>query len=547
MSQSEPTAPAPIPGLRLAALAVGSTFVWFDFFLFVPFGALIGGQFLPGDNAGADYLFALFAVAAGLVMRPVGALVFGRMGDARGRAPAVLTAMLVMGAASVLVGLLPTRAQIGLAAPALLILLRLIQGFALGGAPMATALYVAETAPERRRGLYTGVIQAGATVGLALALGLAAALRDGLTGPALESWGWRMPFIASALLLALWAWLNHRLPESPAYVAETGRRPLKEAFGAIANLKLVLLVILGLAAGQAVVWQAAHLYALTFLENVLQTAPNVAEGLLLPALVIAAPFFLIFGCLSDKVGRKWVIMAGCALAAAGLLPLFQALSDHVQPGLHEAKTRAPIVLVADARDCSLLFDPVGRARYRTSCDVAREFLTRAGLPFKQEAAYKDQMAGVQVGQSATGYIDSFRGEALSNRAYDEASQDFARRLGAALSQEGYPAQADPQWINGGLVTVILALLLILVAMVTAPLAAMLAELFPARVRSTSATVAWQIGQAWVGGLMAPAAFALVSLAGILSRGLLYPVFFAALAVIVGGINLADRRKIPITD
>jgi len=528
--------------LATLAAAAGALFVWYDFFLFVALGGLVGARFLP--EGGGGFGFALAAVAAGLIMRPVGALLFGRIADKRGRRRALLASLLVMGLSTLVLGLLPTRAQIGMAAPVLLIGLRLVQGLALGGAPSAGLVYVAEIAPPKQRGLYTGLIQAAGTAGLALAIGAAIAAHTALGDKAFEGWGWRIPFLVSALLLALWAWLRLRLPESPFREVET-TKPLAESLASGASLKRLFLALFGVAIGPAVVAQGGQLYALSFLQDVLHVDPAAAQSLILPALAAGAPFFVLFGWLSDRIGRKWLVMAGCGLFAIAVIPLFSMLIGAANPSLTRAQANARVQLVADPKDCSVLFDPTDRIVFKRSCDIARDFLVRAGIPYKVERAYPRQMAGVQVGDCATCYVDSFRGARLSVRGFQAESDDFSRRMGSVLAHQRYPASAPTILIDKPKVMAILFALVVLAAMSGGPAGAMLAEMFPARVRGLSVSLTSQLAQGWFGGLLAASAFAIVATTGNLAFGMLYAVFFAALTVIVGAINLAETRAVDI--
>lgn len=527
--------------LATLAASAGALFVWYDFFLFVALGGLVGARFLP--EGGGGFGFALAAVAAGLVMRPLGALLFGRIADSNGRRRALLASLLVMGLATLVLGLLPTRAQIGVAAPILLIGLRLIQGLALGGAPSGL-VYVAEIAPAKRRGLYTGLVQAAGTAGLALAIGAAIGAHIVLGDKAFEGWGWRIPFLASVLPLALWAWLRLRLPESPVPAAEAAR-PLAESLASGANLKRLFLALFGVAIGPAVIAQSGQLYALSFLQDGLHVEPAVAQSLILPALAAGAPFFVLFGWLSDRIGRKWLVMAGCSLFVIAVIPLFSMLIGAANPSLTRAQANAGVQVVADPKDCSVLFDPTDRILFKRSCDIARDFLVRAGIPYKVERAYPRQMAGVQVGDCATCYVDSFRGARLSPRDFQAASDDFSRRMGSVLAHQRYPAAAPTVLIDKPRVIAILFALIVLAAMSGGPAGAMLAEMFPARVRGLSVSLTSQLAQGWFGGLLAAAAFAIIATTGNLAFGQLYAVFFAALTVIVGAINVSETRRVDI--
>ena len=416
-----PTAPTVSPRRRLdretvtviGASSVGTVFEWYDFFLYGSLAGFITKNFFSGVNETTGYIFALLAFAAGFAVRPLGALVFGRLGDLWGRKNTFLITMQLMGLSTFVVGCLPSFAQIGLASPVLLILSRLVQGLALGGEYGGAATYVAEHAPADRRGFYTSFIQTTATGGLLLSLVVILVTRDRLGEGVFAAWGWRLPFLVSVLLLGVSLWIRLQLSESPLFkqmIAEGkgSTRPLADSFGAWPNLKQVLIALFGLSAGEAVVWYTGQFYALFFLEKVLKVDGPLTNQLIAVALVIGTPFFLVFGWLSDKVGRKPIILIGCALAALTFQPIFKALTVAANPALAQAAAANPVTVVADRKDCSLQFDPIGKTTFTKSCDVAKSYLAKAGVPYANRPAPAGSVATIQVGDKA---VSSFRGDA----------------------------------------------------------------------------------------------------------------------------------------
>jgi predicted MFS family arabinose efflux permease len=535
------------PTLVIGASSVGTIFEWYDFYLYGSLAGFITTHFFSGVNETTGYIFALLAFAAGFAVRPFGALVFGRLGDLWGRKNTFLITMLLMGLSTFLVGLLPSYAEIGVAAPILLVSLRLVQGLALGGEYGGAATYVAEHAPAGRRGLYTSFIQTTATLGLFLSLIVILITRNQVGEEAFAAWGWRVPFLLSAILLGVSLWIRLKLDESPLFkqmVAEgkTSKRPLTEAFGNWSNLKVVLLALFGLTAGQAVVWYAGQFYTLFFLERVLKVDGALANTLVAVALLIATPCFVLFGWLSDKVGRKPIILLGCLLAVLTYFPLFKALTAAANPALARAAQAAPVVVVADPADCSVQFDPVGRTAFNRSCDLAKTYLARAGVSYTNEAAPAGAIAEVHIGGAA---LESFHGQALDKTSFAARKQAWEAELGAALARAGYPAKADPAQVNRPLVVAILTLLVIYVTMVYGPIAAMLVELFPTRIRYSSMSFPYHLGNGWFGGFLPTTSFAIVAATGNIYSGLWYPVVIAAITVVVGGLFLKDTRKVDI--
>ncbi len=534
----------------ILASSLGTVFEWYDFYLYGALSAVISRQFFSGVNETTGFIFALLAFAAGFFVRPFGALVFGRLGDLIGRKHTFLITILIMGASTALVGLLPNYATIGVAAPVILILLRLLQGLALGGEYGGAATYVAEHAPDGKRGLYTSYIQTTATLGLFLSLLVILGCRWVL-GPEFETWGWRIPFLLSIVLLAISVYIRLQLQESPAFleIKQQGRlstAPLTEAFGQWPNLRLVLLALFGATAGQAVVWYGGQFYALFFLEKILQVESSAANLIIAAALLIGTPFFIVFGALSDRIGRKTVIMTGCALAVLTYFPAFKALTAYANPALNSAVAAAPVVVVAHAEDCSFQFDPVGRKAFTNACDVAKSALAKAGVPYRTEAPTTTaRLAEVRIGSGPTAVtVAAFDGSALGRDEFKAASTEFGKSLTAALRAAGYPARADMAQVNYPVVIAICAWLVLLVTMVYGPIAAWLVELFPTRIRYTSMSLPYHIGNGWFGGFLPVTSFAIVAATGDIYNGLWYPIIVASITLVVGTLFLRETRNDP---
>ena len=533
--------------LVILASSVGTVIEWYDFYLYGSLAAIITVQFFSGVNETTGYIFALMAFAAGFAVRPFGAVFFGRLGDLWGRKNTFLVTMLLMGLSTFVVGLLPSYAAIGVAAPAILIAMRLVQGLALGGEYGGAATYVAEHAPPGKRGLYTSFIQITATAGLMLSLLVILGVRTAVGEDAFQAWGWRIPFLVSILLLGVSLWIRLKLAESPAFrrMKAEGRgspTPLKDSFARWPNLKLVLLALFGLAAGQAVVWYAGQFYALFFLEKTLKVDPALANVLVAVALLLATPFFVFWGWLSDKVGRKPIILTGCLLAALTYFPLFHALTEAANPQLARATASAPVVVFADPADCSFQFDPVGKTAFNSSCDLAKSFLAKAGVTYGNEQTTYGGTAVVRVGTTT---FESVPGERLSPEEFSTAKAAFEARLADALADAGYPLKADSAQVNRPLVVAILFVLVLYVTMVYGPIAAALVEMFPTRIRYTSMSLPYHIGNGWFGGFLPTTAFAIVAATGNIYAGLWYPVVVALLTVVVGGLLIRDRKDADI--
>jgi MFS family permease len=448
-----------------------------------------------------------------------------------------------MGLGTALIGVLPGYAQAGLAAPALLLALRLAQGLALGGEYGGAAIYVAEHAPHGKRGLYTSWIPTTATLGFLLSLLVILATRA-LLGASFDTWGWRVPFLASVLLLVVSLYIRVQLNESPVFLqmkqeAMLSSAPLTESFARWENLRVVILAVVGATAGQGVVWYAGQFYALVFLTQVLKVEAQPANLLIAAALVIATPCFIGFGWLSDRIGRKRIVLAGCLIAAVTYVPIFKGITHYANPAIESAAAAAPVTVVADPDACSLQFDPVGNASFRRSCDVARTALARAGVPYSNRAAPPGTLARVRIGSTE---IASIEGTGLSAAAFREASGSFGRALSGRLKEAGYPARADPAQINYPMVLVLLVILVIYVAMVSGPIAAWLVELFPAKIRYTSVSLPYDVGNGWFGGLLPAISFALVALTGGMYSGLRYPIVVCLVTLTMGFLFLPEARE-----
>lgn len=533
----------------ILASSLGTVFEWYDFYLYGSLAAIIAKQFFSGLNDTSAFIFALLAFAAGFAVRPFGALFFGRLGDLVGRKHTFLITILLMGLSTFLVGVLPSYASIGVAAPIILITLRLLQGLALGGEYGGAATYVAEHARDDARGLATSWIQTTATAGLLLSLLVILGCRLALGNEAFEAWGWRIPFLLSALLLGISVYIRLQLQESPLFQkmkaeGKTSKAPLREAFGRWGNLKLVLLALFGATAGQAVVWYTGQFYALYFLTQSLKVDATTANLLLAAALVLGTPFFIFFGWLSDKVGRKPVVMAGCLLAALSYFPIFKAITHYANPALEAAAANAPVTVVADPDACSFQFDPVGKQVFHSSCDVAKSALAKAGVPYWNEAAPSGSVAQVRVGSIV---LASFEGGAMDKATFKATQETFAQSLSAALAASQYPKSADPAGIHKPMLVLLLAVLVIYVTMVYGPIAAWLVELFPTRIRYSAMSLPYHLGNGWFGGFVPTIAFALVSWTGNLYYGLWYPILIALMTLVIGTLFLRDTRGGPLRD
>ena len=552
----------------IIASSAGTIFEWYDFYLY---GALattvIGPQFFSDYPDSTQAIFALLAFAAGFIVRPFGALVFGRLGDLIGRKHTFLMTILIMGLSTFLVGLLPNYAAIGTAAPVALILLRMAQGLALGGEYGGAATYVAEHAPNGRRGYFTSWIQTTATLGLLLSLIVImftqifinanyppVALPNGTTVDAFKAWGWRIPFLASIVLLAISLYIRLQMSESPAFkkMKDEGagsKAPLKEAFGNWSNGKIALIALLGLTAGQGVVWYTGQFYALFFLQKILKVDEFTSNVLIAWALVFGTMFFVVFGSLSDRIGRKPIILSGCLLAALTYFPLFEALTRTANPALHRAQSTASVTITTDPGDCSFQFNPTGKSKFTSSCDVAKELLAKSAVQYRTVAA----PPGTPTTVSVNG------GEAVS-----ASTADFAKTIGAQLTAAGYPAAGNAEIVkipiepaaglanfaklfdiwNAQKLTIIgiLTVLVLLVTMVYGPIAAALVELFPTRIRYSGMSLPYHIGNGWFGGLLPATSFAMVAQSGDIYFGLWYPISIALMTAVIGFFFVPETYK-----
>jgi MFS family permease len=548
VKQSTMTAAEPTRGLSAAeakvvfASSLGTVFEWYDFYLYGSLAAIIAKHFFAGVNETAAFIFALLAFAAGFAVRPFGALVFGRIGDILGRKFTFLVTILLMGLSTFVVGLLPSYATIGVLAPIILITLRLIQGLALGGEYGGAATYVAEHAPQGKRGYFTSYIQTTATLGLFLSLLVILACRTAL-GPAFDEWGWRIPFLLSIVLLGISVWIRLQLSESPVFQkmkdeGKASRAPITESFFRWQNLKIVLIALFGGVVGQAVVWYTGQFYALFFLLQTLKVDPTTSNLLIAGALAVGTPFFLVFGALSDRIGRKPIILAGCLLAAITYFPIFKGLTHYANPALERALSQAPVTVIADPDSCSFQFNPVGTAQFTSSCDMAKSFLARNSVNYANQSAPGGTVAQIKIGDKV---IPSFEGTGLPRPAFTTRLAEFNKAATDAIRAAGYPAAANPAEINYPMVVLLLFILVLYVTMAYGPIAAWLVELFPARIRYTSMSLPYHIGNGWFGGFLPTVAFAMVAATGDIYFGLWYPIFFAMMTFVIGFLLMPETK------
>ncbi len=530
----------------IGASSLGTVFEWYDFYLYGSLATYIATHFFSGVNASLGFILALAAFAAGFAVRPFGAIVFGRIGDIVGRKNTFLVTMAIMGISTFVVGLLPGYDDIDVAAPIILVSLRLLQGLALGGEYGGAATYVAEHAPDNKRGLYTAWIQTTATLGLFASLLVIMATRMNMSTEAFAEWGWRVPFLLSSVLLAVSIWIRLQLNESPVFQkmkdeGKTSKAPLAEAFGNWKNLKVVLIALFCAVAGQAVVWYTGQFYALFFLKQSLKVEAITADMMVALALAIGTPFFVFFGWLSDKIGRKPIIMAGCALAALTYFPLFNMLTEAANPALASAMRNSPVTIHADPSDCHFQFAP-GELKehitYRSSCDLARSALAGRSVSYSSVELPAGSIAEIHVGDVV---ISSFNGEGVEGGAFREQSGAFGASVNDAINAAGYPTAADPEAMNKPMIIAILALLVIYVTMVYGPIAAMLVELFPSRIRYTSMSLPYHIGNGWFGGFLPTTSFAIVAATGNIYNGLWYPVIIAGATLVLGLLFLPETK------
>ncbi len=525
------------------ASSLGTVFEWYDFYLYGSLAAIIAKQFFAGTDPNTAFIFALLAFAAGFLVRPFGAIVFGRLGDMVGRKYTFLVTILIMGLSTFIVGLLPSYASIGIAAPIILVSLRILQGLALGGEYGGAATYVAEHAPDHKRGAFTSWIQTTATLGLFLSLMVILATRSAIGEDAFAEWGWRIPFLVSVFLLAVSVWIRLSMSESPAFTkmkeeGKVSKAPLSEAFGQWKNLKVVILALVGLTAGQAVVWYTGQFYALFFLTQTLKVDGATANLLIAASLLLATPFFVVFGSLSDKIGRKNIIMAGCIIAALTYFPIFKALTHYANPALEAAQVSAPVVVTADENECQFQFNPTGTKKFTSSCDIAKAKLAAASVNYRNEPAPAGTLATIKIGEKV---LESYDASKLSKDEAKAKDTEFSGQLKDLIKEGGYPAKADPAQINKPMVLLLLFILVIYVTMVYGPIAAMLVEMFPTRIRYTSMSLPYHIGNGWFGGLLPTTAFALVAFKGDVYYGLWYPIIIAMATAVIGILFIKETK------
>ena len=564
------------------ASSLGTVFEWYDFYLYGSLAAIIAKQFFSGLDEGSAFIFALLAFAAGFIVRPFGAIFFGRLGDMIGRKYTFLVTILIMGLSTFIVGILPNYAAIGAAAPVILIALRMLQGLALGGEYGGAATYVAEHAPHGKRGAFTSWIQTTATLGLFLSLMVILGTRTIIGEEAFADWGWRVPFLVSILLLAVSVYIRLSMNESPAFAkmkaeGKTSKAPLSESFGQWKNLKIVILALVGLTAGQAVVWYSGQFYALFFLTQALKVDGPTANIMVAISLIIGTPFFIVFGSLSDKIGRKPIILAGCFLAAVTYFPVFTALTKAANPDLAAAQAAAKVTVTADPAECSFQFNPTGTKKFTSSCDIAKQKLAGASVSYDNIAAPAGTPAVIKVGDTEVTTVVTPEDIAAAKSAAEKKLADLSAaepkdakaitaaaasvkalsgektakdavlsgKIGAALKAAGYPAKADMAKFDKVTVVIILTYLVLLVTMVYGPIAAMLVEMFPTRIRYTSMSLPYHIGNGWFGGLLPTTAFAIVAQTGNMYNGLWYPIIIAGATVVIGGLFIKETKDVDI--
>jgi len=533
------------------ASSLGTVFEWYDFYLYGSLAAIIAKQFFSGLDEGSAFIFALLAFAAGFIVRPFGALVFGRLGDLIGRKYTFLVTIVIMGSATFIVGLLPNYATIGVAAPILLISLRILQGLALGGEYGGAATYVAEHAPRDKRGAYTAWIQTTATLGLFLSLLVILATRE-FTGPDFDVWGWRVPFLVSIFLLGISVWIRLSMAESPAFKKmkeenKLSKSPLAESFTEWKNLKIVILALFGLVAGQAVVWYCGMFYELFFLTQVLKVDGKTANLMVAAALILGTPFFIVFGSWSDKVGRKPIIMAGLLLAIITYIPntpvsVFNGLTHFANPALEKAMATAPASITVDPAECSFQFNPTGTVKFTSSCDIAKQVMASNSASYTTIPSAPGTVAQVKIGDTV---IDGYTAKGMSKDDAKAADAKFKKEIRSALDAAGYPAKANPADINVPMTILLLVYLVILVTMVYGPIAAALVEMFPTRIRYTSMSLPYHIGNGWFGGLLPTISFALVAQNGNIYYGLWYPIIVASATLVIGILFVKETKDIDI--
>jgi MFS family permease len=532
----------------IAASSLGTMFEWYDFYLYASLAAIIGKQFFAGINETTAFIFALLAFAAGFAVRPFGAIIFGRLGDRAGRKYTFLITIVIMGIATALVGVLPGQASIGVAAPIILITLRLLQGLAVGGEYGGAATYIAEHAPPGRRAYYTSWIQITATGGMILSLLVILGCRW-LLDEQFETWGWRVPFLLSIILLVISVYIRLQLQESPVFhemraAGKLSKHPVRESLGRWKNLKLVLLALFGCMAGQAVIGYVSLVYMNLFLTQTLKVDPAISNLLLCAALLAAVPFYLVVGRLADRFGRKPQVVIGCLIAALTFFPIFRGLTHYANPQIEAAQANSPVVVIADPRECSFQFDPVGGARFTSSCDIAKSVLAGQRIPYSNESAPAGSVAIVNVGGAR---LTAFDGAQLSAEDFKSRSAQFKEQLSGLLKDAGYPASADPEHIDYVMVFLLLWVMGVLGVMTYGPVAAWLVELFPPRIRYTSMSLPYHLGNGWFGGFLPSIAFAMIAYTGNIYSGLWFPLVVCLMTTVVGTFFLRETNGNEATD
>ena len=517
------------------ASSLGTVFEWYDFYIYGTLGAFLAKYFFSNVPANVGFIFALLAFAAGFAVRPFGALIFGRLGDTIGRKYTFLITMSLMGIGTFFIGVLPGYASWGIAAPVVLIALRLVQGLALGGEYGGAAIYVAEHAPPNKRGFYTSWIQTTATLGLFMALLLILGIRTYMGDTAFGDWGWRIPFLLSAILLAVSIWIRLKLNESPLFkkMVEEGKqskRPLGEAFGQWSNAKIAIAALLGATAGEAVVWYGGQFYALFFLTQTLKVPAVTAWIMIAVSLALGTGGFILFGWLSDKIGRKPIMLAGFALAVITYFPIFGGLTHFANPKLEHALAAAPVVVTADPAQCSFQFKATGTEKFTTACDIIKSTLVNLSVNYNNTPAPAGTKASVKIGE----------------QSLTADTPNLPAAITAAVKAHGYPASADPAEINYPMTVLLLTILVIYVTMVYGPIAAWLVELFPTRIRYSGLSLPYHIGNGWFGGFLPATVFAIVAATGNIYSGLWYPICVAAMSFVVGLIFLPETKDRNIT-
>ena len=530
----------------VAASSAGTAFEWYDFFIFGSLATTIQKVFFAGLDPNAGLIAALALFAAGFAFRPLGAIIFGVIGDRLGRKGAFLATVSLMGASTFLIGLLPTYATAGVLSPILLILLRIFQGIALGGEYGGAAIYVAEHAGNDRRGAITGWIQITASFGLIAGLLIILGTRTATGEQAFLEWGWRVPFLVSIVLLIISVWLRFKLSESPAFakLKEEGdvcKAPLREAFGRWENLKRVLIAFFGLMCAQGAVWYLSFFYVQVFLTRSLGVPEATKDALVLAMTVVSAPLYVFFGWLSDRVGRKPVMLGGMLLALVAYFPAFHAIAEAANPALVEAHKREPVIVYTDPRTCSVQFDPAGTRQFKTACDIAKSLLAGTGISYRN-ATSPDGRTVVAVGAERIEVAD---GSVLTGPQLKSLKDDIGSRLKAALSAEGYPAKADPEAMNLPVIFFWLMVFAVAATALYGPQAAALVEMFPTRVRYTAMSLPYHVGTGWIGGFLPVTSFAIATITGDIYASLWYAVFFTAMPIVVSLIWLKETRGKPL--